>query len=125
MENPKGGQAAYHRGHDRWKQDRDWMDVTLVKNSEDHVHDKDCANQKQRQSAEKLPKDERFALESGLHAWKLATDLRKRTFDVLRRVTDRDNGQQIKIDGDAGELIEMVDCLRPDDPRCRCYRAQR
>src|SRR5438552_19133451 len=113
MENPKGGQAAYHRGHDRWKQDRDWMDVTLVKNSEDHVHDKDCADQKQWQSAEKLAKDERFALESGLHAGQFLMHLRERIFDELGRVADRLARQQIEIDRDAGELIEMVHCLRP------------
>jgi hypothetical protein len=45
----------------------------------------------------------------------MAMHLRERIFDELRRVADRDAGQQIKIDGDAGELIEMIHCLRPDD----------
>ena len=35
------------------------------------------------------------------------------------------SGQQIEIDGDAGELIEVIDRLRTDDLRCRCYGAQR
>ncbi len=123
--NPECGQAADHRGHDRWKQDRDWMDVAFVKNSENHVHHEDRADQKQRQRAEKLAKNERFALESGLHAWILLMYLRKRIFDELRRVTDRLTRQQIKIDCDAGELIEMIHRLWPDDLLCRCYRAQR
>ena len=42
------------------------MDIAFVKNSEDHVHDEDGADQKQRQRAEKLPEDERFTLEMSI-----------------------------------------------------------
>ncbi len=37
-----------------------------------------------------------------------ALNLSERIFNVFGRVTDRDAGQQIEIDGDAGELIEVV-----------------
>ena len=46
--NPKREQSADHRRHDRRKQYRDRVDVALVKNSEDHVHDKNGGDQEQR-----------------------------------------------------------------------------
>src|ERR1700736_343701 len=46
--NPKREQTADHGWHDRGKQDRDRMDITFVKNSKDHVHDKNGGDQEQR-----------------------------------------------------------------------------
>jgi hypothetical protein len=51
--------------------------------------------------------------------------LREGVFNELGRIADRLARQQIEIDGDAGELIEMVDRLWPDDLLCRRDRAQR
>src|SRR5689334_9270866 len=91
------------------------MDIAFVKNSQDHIHDKDRPNQKQWQGTEELPKDQRLALERRLHTRVLALDLVKRIFNVLRCVPDRDTRKQIKIDCHTGELIEMIHCLRTDD----------
>ena len=52
MKNPKCDQTADDRRHDCGKQNRDRMDVAFVKNSENHVHDENCADEKQRQRME-------------------------------------------------------------------------
>ena len=91
------------------------MDVAFVKDSENHIHDENGADQKQRQRLEKLTENKRFALESRLDARIVAMNLSERIFDEFRRVTDRDAGQQIEIDRDAGELIEVVDRLRTNN----------
>src|SRR5690349_1222270 len=51
--------------------------------------------------------------------------LRKRIFNELCRVTDRFTRQQIKVDRNAGELIEMIDRLWANDLAGRGYGAQR
>src|SRR5439155_150893 len=76
--------------HDCWKQDRDWVHIAFIKNSEDHVHDENGGNQKQRQRLEKLSEHKRFALEGRLNAGILSMHLRERVFDEFGRVADRD-----------------------------------
>ncbi len=66
------------------------MDVAFVKNSENHIHDKDGGNEKQRQRLEQLTEDKCFALKRGLHARELLMHLRERIFDELSCVTDGD-----------------------------------
>src|SRR5262249_15627065 len=83
------------------------------------------ADEKQWQRAEKLAEHERFTLERRLYARMLALNLSERIFDVFGRITDRDAGQQIEIDRDAGELIKMIHCLRTNDLRGRCDSAKR
>src|SRR5689334_16948728 len=100
------------------------MNVAFIKNPQDHIHHKNRAYQKQRKRAEELTEDERLALEGGLNAGMCILNLSERILDEFRRVTDRDAGQQIKIDSDAGELVEMVHCLRTDDRAGGCDRAQ-
>src|SRR5438105_15856364 len=101
------------------------MNIAFVKNSEDHIHDEDRGEEQQRQRPEQLTKDKRFALECGLHTRKLSMHLCETVFDEFGRVTDCDVRQQVEIDGHAGELIEVIDCLWTDDLLCRCYCAQR
>src|SRR5207248_5817972 len=86
--NPKSEQTADYRGNDRRKQHRDRMDITFVKNSQDHIHDEDRADQKQWQRGEKLSKDKRFTLERRLHSRILTVNLGKRIFDNLGRIAD-------------------------------------
>src|SRR5690349_21567158 len=117
MKDLQGGQTADHRRHNCWKQNRDRMDVAFIEDSKNHVHDEHRADEKQWQRREKLAKHERFTLESRLHARMLALNLGERFFDVLCRVTNRDAGEQIEIDRDAGELIKMVHRLRTNDLR--------
>src|SRR6266516_6376490 len=100
------------------------MDITFVKNSKDHVHDKNGCDQKQRQRSEKLSEHKCFALKGRLNAGILAMHLCERIFNEFGRVTDGNAGQQIKINRDAGELIEVVHSLRTNNLTCRCYGAQ-
>src|SRR6266516_1521595 len=101
------------------------MDVAFVKNSQDHIHDKNRGEQEQRQRLKELAKDERFPLESGLDTRNLLMHLREAVFDEFRGITDRNIWQQVEVDSHAGELVEVIDCLRTNDLLCRGYRAQR
>ena len=100
------------------------MDIAFVKNSEDHVHDKNGGDQEQWQRFKKLPEHKRLALKRRLNARILAVHSRERVFDEFGRVANCYVWQQIEINCDTGELIEMVYSLRPDDLTCRCYRTQ-
>src|SRR5438445_10793281 len=51
--------------------------------------------------------------------------LREAVFDEFRGITNRNVWQQVEVDGHAGELVEVIDCLRTDDLLCGCYGAQR
>src|SRR5437660_952467 len=123
--NPKREQTADHGWNDRRKQDRDRMDITFVKNSKDHVHNENGGDQKQWQRLEKLSEHKRFALKRRLNAGILEMHLRERVFDKFGRIANRNVRQQIKINGNAGELIKMVYSLRTDNRICRCYGTQR
>ena len=101
------------------------MHVAFVKNSQDHVHDENGGDQKQWQRLKKLPKHKRLALKSCLNARILSMYLRKRVFDKFRGITNRNVREQIKINRDAGELIEVIHRLRTNDLARRCYSAQR
>ncbi len=90
--NPKREQTADDRRHDCRKQNRDGVDITFVKNSKDHIHDKNGGEQKQRQSSEKLAKDKRLALKRCLNARKLLMHLSERIFDEFRRIADGNTG---------------------------------
>src|SRR5260370_3478268 len=100
------------------------MNVTFVKNSKDHVHDKNGGDQKQRQGLEKLSEDKRFALKGRLNAGILPMHLRERVFDEFGRIADCNIREQIKINRNAGELIKVVYRLRTNNLFCRCHRAQ-
>src|SRR6266550_451061 len=101
------------------------MDITFVKNSENHIHDEDRGDEQQRQRFKQLAKDERFPLESGLHTRNLLMHLCEAVFDEFRGITDRNVWQEVEVDGDACELVEVIDRLRTNDLLGRCDRAQR
>src|ERR1051325_11692458 len=101
------------------------MDVAFVKDSQDHVHDKDGREEKHCQTAKELPEYERFTLKCRLNAWYLLTDLGKAVFDKFSRIADRNVWKQIEIDSDTGELIEVINRLGSDNLLCRCHGAQR
>src|SRR6516225_7887578 len=97
------------------------MHITLIKNSEDYIHHKDCSKQQQWQRSEQLPEHERFTLESALNSRVMRLELRKGVFDVLRGIADRDIRQQVEIECDTGELVEMIHRLRTNNFPCGCY----
>src|SRR5262245_37119608 len=105
MENIQSRQAANDCRHDGREQDREWMHITLVKNSQNHIHDENRRKQQQGQGSKKLSKHKRFTLEGSLHRWITRLDLRYRVLDVLRSITNRDIWQQVEIEGNAGELV--------------------
>src|SRR5438067_5751590 len=101
------------------------MDVAFVENSENNIHHENRGEKKERQTAKELAKDERFALEAGLHTRDLLLHLREAVFDEFRGIADRDVWKQVEVDGYACELVEVIDCLRTNDLLARCYSAQR
>src|SRR5438094_233717 len=101
------------------------MDVAFVENSENNIHHENRGEKKERQTAKELAKDERFALEGGLHTRNLLMHLCEAVFDEFRGITDRNVWQEVEVDGDACELVEVIDRLRTNDLLGRCDRAQR
>jgi len=60
-----------------------------------------------------------------LHARILLADLRESVFDKCGCIADSNVGQEVKIDRDAGELIEMINRLWTYYLLGRCYGAER
>src|SRR4029453_5301604 len=118
------GQASDYCGHDRREQDREWMHVAFVKNSQNYIHNKDRGEQQQGQGTEQLLEHERFSLENTLHGGVLRMDLREGVLDELGGIADGDVWQQVEVERDTGELIQMVHSLRANDFFCRCYDTQ-
>src|SRR5207248_11023717 len=96
-------QTADNCRDDCRKQDRNRMDITFVKNSEDHVHDEDGGDQQEWQCSKQLAENKRLALERCLNARILVVQLHERILDEFGGVADRDIRQQIEINRDAGE----------------------
>src|SRR4029077_16856625 len=101
MENIQGGQPTDDCGHNGREQNRERMHITLVKNSQDHIHDEDCRKQKQGQGLKQLSEHECFTLEGSLHRWVMRLDLSYGVLDVLRRITNRRIRQQVEVEGNA------------------------
>jgi hypothetical protein len=101
------------------------MHIAFVKNSQNHIHNKDRGEQQQRQRAEKLPEHKRFPLEGALNGWVIRMDLREGILDGLGGISDRDVWRQVEVEGNAGELIQMIHRLRSDNFLCRCYDTHR
>src|SRR5947209_20325087 len=91
------------------------MDVAFVKNTKNHIHHENRADQKQRKRGKQLSEHKRLALESRLHAVIFRADLAEGAFDEVRRIAYRHTGYEIKVDRNAVELIEVVDRLRAHD----------
>ena len=66
------------------------MHVAFVKNSQNHVHNKDRGEQQQGQRTEQLLEHERFSLENALHGGVLRMDLCEGVLDELGGVADGD-----------------------------------
>ena len=54
-----------------------------------------------------------------LDPWQLLVHLRETVFNEFRGIPNRNVRQQIEVDGHAGELVEVINCLRTDDLLCR------
>src|SRR6476620_8054504 len=115
MENIQCGQPADDRGHNGREQNRERVHIALVKNSQDHIHYKNCRKQQQRQGLKQLPEDKRLTLKGSLHGWVMRLDLCYGILDVLRSVANRRSRQQVEIESDTGELVEMVHGLRANN----------
>src|SRR6266404_9715154 len=113
MENIQCGQPPNDCGHNDREQNRERVHITLVKNSQDHIHDKDCSNQQERQGSKQLSEHERFALEGSLHGWVMRLDLGDGVLDVLRSIANCAVWQQVEVERDTSELVQMVHGLRP------------
>src|SRR5206468_3694572 len=115
MENIQCGQPADDRWHDGREQNRERVHIALVKNSQNHIHDENCRKQQQGQGLKQLSEDERLTLKGSLHGWIMRLDLRYSILDVFRSIANRATRQQVEIEGDAGELVEMVHGLRANN----------
>ncbi len=98
----RGGQSRQHGQR---------MEIAFVENRQDHVHDEDRQSHENRQIPHRVLESQRFALQA--RAQRRRHDLRRCFVDKVGRVADRNAGFEIKGQCDAGELIEMVDGLRP------------
>src|SRR5262245_22768696 len=115
MENIQCGEPTDDRWHNGWEQNRERMHITLVQNSQNHIHHEDCCKQQQRQRPKQLSEYKCLTLEGSLDGWIARLDLRYGILDVLRSIANRRIRQQVEIEGDAGELVEMVHRLRADN----------
>src|SRR5215212_1899806 len=115
MKEIQGSQSANYRGHDRREQDREWMHIAFVKNSQNNIHNKDGGEQQHGQRAEQLLEHECFSLEDTFYRGILWMDLREGVLDESGGIADRDVWQQVEVERDAGELIQMVHSLRADN----------
>src|SRR5215831_646478 len=115
MENIQRGQSADDRWHNGREQNREWVHIALVENSQDHIHDENCRKQQQRQGLKELPEHKRLPLEGSLYGRVMRLNLRYGILDVLRSITNSSIWQQIEIEGDASELVEMVHGLRANN----------
>src|SRR6476619_5601401 len=105
MENIQCRQPADDRWHNGREQDRERVHIALVKNSQDHIHDKNCRKQQQRQRLKQLSEYERLDLKGSLHRWVMRLDLRYCVLDVLRSIANRRIRQQVEIESHTGELV--------------------
>src|SRR6478736_3291534 len=105
MENIQCCQPADDCWHNGREQDRERVHIALVKNSQDHIHDKNCRKQQQGQGLKQLSEYERLALKGSLHRWVMRLDLRYGVLDVLRSIANRGIRQQVEIESHTGELV--------------------
>src|SRR4051794_34944083 len=115
MENIQCCQPANDCRHNGREQNSERVHVTLVKNSQNHIHDEDCREKQQGQRLKQLSEYKRLALKRSLHGWVMRLDLRYGILDVLRSIANRRIRQQVKIKRDTGKLVEMVNGLRPNN----------
>src|SRR5437868_3135056 len=119
------GKASDYCGNNGWEQDRERVHIAFVKNSQNHIHNKDRGEQQQRQRVEELPEHQCFALEDALDSRMLRMDLREGFLDRLGGIANCDVWQQVEVERNTGELIQMVHSLRTDNFLSRCYNTHR
>ena len=116
-EKPERQQAADDRREERGEH-RDRMDVALVKNAEDDIHDEERRDDEERQRAEELLQDKAFTLQLAFH--RRRQHFRGRLLDVVGHIAERDARFGIETKGDAGELVRVIDRLQTERLfRCR------
>src|SRR5919198_2679092 len=115
MENIQCCQPADDCRHNGREKNRKWVNVALIKNSQNHIHDEDRRKQQQGQGSKPLSEHEGLTLEGSLHSWVMRLDLSYRILDVLCSIADRGIRQQIEINSDTGELVQMVHRLWAND----------
>jgi hypothetical protein len=111
IKEPERQQAADDSG-EQGRKHRDGMHVALVENAEDDIHDEDGGENKERQCPKKLLEDEAFALHLAFH--RRRQHFRGGFLDKIRHVAERRVGLGIEAEGNAGELIQVIDRLQPE-----------
>src|SRR5215210_266298 len=82
------------------------MDVTLVKNREDHVHHKHSERHQDRQTPDSITERLRLTLQLSADAGR--NDLRRHLIDMIRRIPERHTRLEIEKESHAGELVQVV-----------------
>src|SRR3982074_118630 len=88
------------------------MDIALVENAENHIHDKDGRENKERQRREELLEDEAFALHFAFDRW--GQDLGSRLFNEVRNVPESSVRFGVETKGHGRKLIQVVDRLEAE-----------
>ena len=86
-ENPERHQTADDRGEKRGEH-RNRMDIALVENSENHIHDKERRDNEKGQSVEELLQDKAFTLQLAFH--RRRQHFRRRFLDVVGHIAQGD-----------------------------------
>src|SRR5690606_18790367 len=102
-------QAADHRGGERG-QDGDGVAARFGADREDHVHDEDGEDDQRDEAAHGVRDDRGLAVEGG--AGGRGEGVAGGAGAERDRLADGNAGNKIEVDGDGGELVEVVDRLR-------------
>src|ERR1041385_6021061 len=85
------------------------MNITLVKNRENHVHHEHRESHQDRQAHDRASKRQRLTLQFRAHARRY--NLRRLLSDVIRRTAQRDSRLEVEEECHARELVQVVHCL--------------
>src|SRR6516165_940859 len=88
------------------------MEVALVENRQDYVHDEHRDQHQDRQIGNRVLENQSFTLQGSLKTRR--KNLLRSLFDELSCRPDGISGFQVEKHGHAGELIDVVDRLWPD-----------
>src|SRR5260370_41003417 len=89
------------------------MQVALVQNGQNHVHDKDCEEHQDGEARYRVSERKRLAPELAANSW--WQDLLRCLFDEISGLPDGIAGLQVEEQCDARELIDVIDGLRAKD----------
>src|SRR5579859_4465329 len=99
------------------------MQITLVQNRKNYIHDKDSNQHQDRKIGNGILKRECLALETAMYVCR--KNLLRGIFHELCCRPDGGTRFQVEEQSYAGELIRMVDALRPNDSVPTGKRAER